>query len=396
MVLVAGWSDAGEAGAGRSGNRRLAGAAALSLAVHAALLAAVPLLARGRVPLAVPRDMAVVLTAMVVEVPVAGVTTRLLAPGVTSRAAPAAGQSLTPVPAVELRALSAVPAAGQPAPVSAAPLPPRREGAGGAAAVSKMTYLPISTLPPARLPVREPAMAAAAVMAEALGQLAVAAPPTPVVGLRNGMVPMKIAASAALPYAADGGAASPASPASTALTPPAPPVPFAVTLPAAMAPGTALSAVGAAPAAAGLAGTGGTVRVPVANSDDVRAPAVGASGAASGMAGAGVVGTAGAAPAIDEAELGRPFAPAFARRMQPEYPEVQRRRGCEGSVRLRLAISEQGALEDVEILSSDHPAFTAAALRAVRASAYLPARDRSGRAVAARACLTLHFRLVRR
>ncbi len=66
--------------------------------------------------------------------------------------------------------------------------------------------------------------------------------------------------------------------------------------------------------------------------------------------------------------------------------------GKEGTVTLRLSIDERGHLQHVELLAGAGPDFEEAALAAVRASRYHPARH-NGAPVPSRALLTIRFAL---
>ena len=63
--------------------------------------------------------------------------------------------------------------------------------------------------------------------------------------------------------------------------------------------------------------------------------------------------------------------PRLVHRVDPVYPERARRLGLEGSVRLRVAIARDGAIEDVKALSG-HPLLAEAAADAVRQWRYRP------------------------
>ncbi len=85
--------------------------------------------------------------------------------------------------------------------------------------------------------------------------------------------------------------------------------------------------------------------------------------------------------------------PRPTRTIKPEYPLGSRRRGEEGGVVLEIAVDARGGVEHVEVVqSSGFAELDAAALRAARAARFTPARQ-DGRAVAARARLTLDFKL---
>ena len=86
---------------------------------------------------------------------------------------------------------------------------------------------------------------------------------------------------------------------------------------------------------------------------------------------------------------------AYLSNPKPEYPWSLRRRGVEGSVRLRVNVSADGLPTDVIVVrSSGFDEMDRAALEAVKAWRFQPAR-RSGQAVAALAEVPIVFRLSR-
>jgi protein TonB len=74
------------------------------------------------------------------------------------------------------------------------------------------------------------------------------------------------------------------------------------------------------------------------------------------------------------------------------YPEVARRQGIEGNVRLELLVSEAGAVVDARVIEPAGNGFDEAAVTAARRMAFSPA-VRGGRPVAVRIPWTLKFRL---
>ncbi len=77
--------------------------------------------------------------------------------------------------------------------------------------------------------------------------------------------------------------------------------------------------------------------------------------------------------------------PALLHSASPTYPEALRAAGVAGRVSLEFVVDSTGhaLAESVVIEASDHPAFSAAARRAILESRYRPAR-RAGRVLAAR------------
>lgn len=70
-------------------------------------------------------------------------------------------------------------------------------------------------------------------------------------------------------------------------------------------------------------------------------------------------------------EVDRAAAPT--RAIRPRYPRLERRRGREGSVLLRLRISAGGEVERVDVAESAGEAFDTAALEALRDERFTPA-----------------------
>jgi TonB family protein len=95
---------------------------------------------------------------------------------------------------------------------------------------------------------------------------------------------------------------------------------------------------------------------------------------------------------IVESEFGSIGGPSFLKMVKPEYPRLARRLGKEGKVVLRLLIDEHGKLVSVELIEKAGYGFDEAAIEAVKASAFRPARV-NGLPVACRAVLPVRFRL---
>ncbi len=98
--------------------------------------------------------------------------------------------------------------------------------------------------------------------------------------------------------------------------------------------------------------------------------------------------TALAAPAGAPAQL----IPASA--VQPTYPEAERKAGVEGAVLLACTIGADGAVTKLapEQEVTGHPAFTAAAIAAVKQWRFEPARE-DGKAVACTVKIPVKFKL---
>lgn len=79
--------------------------------------------------------------------------------------------------------------------------------------------------------------------------------------------------------------------------------------------------------------------------------------------------------------------------IRPHYPDGARQRGEQGDVVLEIVVGGDGAVGDVKVVaSSGFGELDAAALKAVRAARFTPAKS-GGEAVASTARLTLTFRL---
>jgi TonB family protein len=73
--------------------------------------------------------------------------------------------------------------------------------------------------------------------------------------------------------------------------------------------------------------------------------------------------------------------------VKPRYPESARRRGIEGTVLLKMRITAQGRVEDVQVVrSAGYPELDESAIEAVRRWRFEPAR-RNGAPVAEDAVL---------
>ena len=79
--------------------------------------------------------------------------------------------------------------------------------------------------------------------------------------------------------------------------------------------------------------------------------------------------------------------------MKPRYPESARRQGVEGTVLLKMRITEQGSVEEVQVeRSAGHPDLDQSAMDAVRRWHFEPAR-RSGEPVAVEVLIPVQFKL---
>ena len=109
---------------------------------------------------------------------------------------------------------------------------------------------------------------------------------------------------------------------------------------------------------------------------------VGTGGGASGSTGAGRGGGGGVSAR-----------PIGGYQVKPRYPESARRQGVEGTVLLKIRITEQGSVEDVQVeRSAGHPDLDQSAMEAVQRWRFEPAR-RSGEPVAVWVQLPVVFKL---
>lgn len=93
-----------------------------------------------------------------------------------------------------------------------------------------------------------------------------------------------------------------------------------------------------------------------------------------------------------ESVFGFADGPSFLKMVKPKYPRLARRLGKEGRVVLRLFIDEDGKLINVEIIKSAGYGFDEAAIDAIKASTFNPAKMR-GTPIASKAVLPIRFRL---
>lgn len=85
--------------------------------------------------------------------------------------------------------------------------------------------------------------------------------------------------------------------------------------------------------------------------------------------------------------------PSPRKSIKPDYPKGARQRGEQGDVTLELHVTASGTVGDVTVVSaSGYPELDEAAVRAVRAARFTPAK-RGRQSVASMARITLTFRL---
>ena len=85
--------------------------------------------------------------------------------------------------------------------------------------------------------------------------------------------------------------------------------------------------------------------------------------------------------------------PRFLHQQQPVYPEAMRALGKTGEVVLSVLIDKTGKVRDIKVLSADDDAFTQAAIAAVLASSFIPAKI-DGNPVAVKLKLPIMFKLI--
>jgi TonB family protein len=74
----------------------------------------------------------------------------------------------------------------------------------------------------------------------------------------------------------------------------------------------------------------------------------------------------------DEVDYDTP--PIMVQAVRPEYPDIARKMGAEGVVRLKALIREDGKIGMVQIMESANPILTDAAITALRQSVFIPAK----------------------
>ena len=77
--------------------------------------------------------------------------------------------------------------------------------------------------------------------------------------------------------------------------------------------------------------------------------------------------------------------------VQPKYPREARKAGKVGLVRLKVIITAEGHVEDIQLVEGDEP-FATEALQAVKRWRYQPA-ELSGDTIAVRRMIEVHFKL---
>jgi periplasmic protein TonB len=104
-------------------------------------------------------------------------------------------------------------------------------------------------------------------------------------------------------------------------------------------------------------------------------------------------------PAVEEPRAAAPvnsppFAPTLVAPIRVEYPIEARRQQQEGSVRIGLRVLKDGSVGKVEIVqSSGFATLDQAAMKAVAAAKFVPARTADGTLAEARVIVPVMFRL---
>jgi len=93
-----------------------------------------------------------------------------------------------------------------------------------------------------------------------------------------------------------------------------------------------------------------------------------------------------------EGTFGASDGPSFLSAVRPVYPRMARKLGKEGTVLLRIGLDERGALTSAEVVEKAGYGLDEAALNAVKASRFRPARQH-GIPVGCKALLPITFRL---
>ena len=85
--------------------------------------------------------------------------------------------------------------------------------------------------------------------------------------------------------------------------------------------------------------------------------------------------------------------PRFLHQQTPEYPEALRTLGKTGHVTLSVLIDKSGRVRNITVLESDADAFSEAAIKAIMASSFIPAKI-DGEPVAVKLKLPVTFKLL--
>lgn len=85
-------------------------------------------------------------------------------------------------------------------------------------------------------------------------------------------------------------------------------------------------------------------------------------------------------------------APVIEKSFEPEYPEYAKQNNMEGTVMVRVTLSDRGKIEDARVVESSNNMFDEPALTAVRRFRFKPAYNR-GEPVRSTVMVPVHFRL---
>ena len=86
--------------------------------------------------------------------------------------------------------------------------------------------------------------------------------------------------------------------------------------------------------------------------------------------------------------------PRFRERVEPEYPELAKRAGIEGTVILEVSINHEGEVLEAKVKQGLGYGCDEAALEAVARARFHPARDDNGQTVAVKVPIPFRFRIV--
>ena len=146
----------------------------------------------------------------------------------------------------------------------------------------------------------------------------------------------------------------------------------------------------------GSSGKGGSEQGGIGSGGEGDGPGEGSARTGTGSGGGGGAGTgrggAGAERGVGSGG-GTSAHPIGGYQVKPRYPESARRRGIEGTALLKMRITEQGRVEDVQVeRSAGHPDLDESAMEAVRRWRFNPAR-RDGEPVAVQVTIPIVFKL---
>jgi TonB family protein len=115
---------------------------------------------------------------------------------------------------------------------------------------------------------------------------------------------------------------------------------------------------------------------------------------AAAVALAAALGCASAAPQDTPEDFQPAFdtAPVIEKAFEPDYPKYAKQNNMEGTVMVRVTLSDRGKIEDARVVESSNNVFDEPALTAVRQFRFKPAYNR-GEPVRSTVMVPVHFRL---